>query len=117
MSGYKLVLRLRKFEEEIAALGFRMGHSKYGYLDVDQIALFPKDDDCLPIYSRDAEIFTGTIEQCELWMRGIKWAREYARLLGIKEESQRLRKEDLYRQAQLFRKLKYETKAKSEQQP
>ena len=117
MSGYKLVLRLRKFEEEIAALGFRMGYSKYSYSDVDQIALFPKDDDCLPIYARDAEIFIGTIEQCELWMRGIKWAREYARLLGIKEESQRLRKEDLYRQDQLFRKLKYETKAKSEQQP
>ena len=115
MSGYKLVLRLRKFEEEIAALGFRMGHSKYGYSDVDQIALFPKDDDCLPIYSRGAEIFTGTIEQCELWMRGIKWAREYARLLGIKEESQRLRKEDLCRQEQLFRKLKY--KEKDEQQP
>ena len=115
MSGYKLVLRLRKFEEEIAALGFRMGHSKYGYSDVDQIALFPKDDDCLPIYSRDAEIFTGTIEQCELWMRGIKWAREYASMLGIKEERQRLRKEDLYRQEQLFRKLKY--KEKDEQQP
>lgn len=116
MSGYKLVLRLRKFEEEIAALGFRMGYSKYSsYSDVDQIALFPKDDDCLPIYSRDAEIFTGTIEQCELWMRGIKWAREYASMLGIKEERQRLRKEDLYRQDQLFRKLKYEAKAKSEQ--
>ena len=116
MSGYKLVLRLRKFEEEIAALGFRMGYSKYhGYSDVDQIALFPKDDDCLPIYSRDAEIFTGTIEQCELWMRGIKWAREYARLLGIKEDHQRLRKEDLYRKVQLFRKLKY--KEKDEQQP
>ena len=116
MSGYELVLRLRKFEEEIAALGFRMGYSKYhGYSDVDQIALFPKDDDCLPIYSRDAEIFTGTIEQCELWMRGIKWAREYARLLGIKEERQRLHKEDLYRKEQLFRKLTY--KEKDEQQP
>ena len=115
MSGYKLVLRLRKFEEEIAALGFRMGYSKYHYHDTDQIALFPKDDDCLPIYSRDAEIFTGTIEQCELWMRGIKWAREYASMLGIKEERQRLRKETLCRQEQLFRKLKYEAKAESEQ--
>ena len=114
MSGYKLVLRLRKFEEEIAELGFRMGYSKYHYSDVDQIALFPKDDDCLPIYSRDAEIFTGTIEQCELWMRGIKWAREYANMLGIKEERQRLRKEDLYRQEQLFHKLKYDDKAESE---
>ena len=115
MSGYKLVLKLRKFEEEIAALGFRMGYSKYSYHhDVDQIALFPKDDDCLPIYSRDAEIFTGTIEQCELWMRGVKWAREYANMLGIKEERQRLRKEDLYRQDQLFRKLKYENKVESE---
>jgi hypothetical protein len=105
MSGYNTVLKIRRLEEEINKLGFRWGNSKHGawggndYGDV--VALFPKDD-CLPIYSRDAEMFTGTIEQLEVWLQGFQKAREYDRMLmGKTHEKKRKRLEQDYRNLEL----------------
>lgn len=111
MSGYGTVLKIRRLEQEIDALGLRWGYSKmgsWGYNQSDEvIALFPKDDESLPIYSRDAELFTGTIEQVEVWLRGLAWAREYDRmLLGNSLEKKRERKEQDYRNRELLKKIK-----------
>jgi hypothetical protein len=110
MSGYSTILQIRRLEQEIDALGFRWGHSKHGswggndYGNV--IALFPKED-ALPIYSRDAELFVGTIEELEVWLRGVNWAREYDRMLmGKNVESKRERKEQDYRNKELLNKIK-----------
>lgn len=110
MSGYSTILKIRRLEQEIDALGFRWGHSKNGswgdgsYGSV--VALFPKEDS-LPIYSRDAEIFIGTLDQLEVWLRGVNWAREYDRMLmGKTVESKRERKEQDYRNKELLRKIK-----------
>ena len=35
----------------------------------------------MPIYSRDAEVFCGTLEQLDVWLRGVEWARNYDYLL------------------------------------
>ena len=109
MTGYNFVLRLRRFEKEIDKLGFRMGHPKHGYREHDCISLMPKDEDSLPIYSRDAELFVGTIEQAEEWIRGIEWAREYDRMLKVSDEKKRQRKEQDERNRELLRKLKAES--------
>jgi hypothetical protein len=110
MSGYSTILKIRRLEQEIDALGFRWGHSKHGswggndYGNV--VALFPKEDS-LPIYSRDAELFVGTIEELEVWLRGVNWAREYDRMLmGKAAESKRERKEQDYRNKELLNKIK-----------
>jgi hypothetical protein len=110
MSGYNSVLKIRRLEKEIDELGFRWGNSKHGtwgnhqYGDV--IALFPNDDS-LPIYSRDAELFTGTIETLEVWLNGFRQAREYDRMLmGHSLDKRRDRKEQDYRNAQLMLQIK-----------
>lgn len=105
MTGYNAVLKLRRFEQEISDLGFRMGHPKYGGREVDVIALMPKDDDALPIYSRDAELFVGTIEQAEEWIEGVKWARQYDQLLGLSDSKWRERKEQDERNRLLLSKI------------
>lgn len=107
MTGYNAVLKIRRFEQELDKLGFRMGHPKHsGIRDYDCVSLMPKDEDSLPIYTRDAELFIGTIEQAQEWLRGIEWAREYDRMLRLTDDKKRARKEQDERNRQLMRKLK-----------
>lgn len=108
MGGYNLVLKIRRLEEECDKLGFMMCHSKYGYYRDfgDVVAVKPKDDVALPIYSRDAELFCGTIDQLEIWLKGIQWARDYDYMLfGKTNESKRERKEQDYRNRQIVEVL------------
>ena len=109
MSGYSTILKIQRLEEEINSLGFRWGHSKTGGWSGndhgDVVALYPKGD-CLPIYSRDAELFTGTIEQLQYWLAGYKSSRNYDyMLMGKSVETKRTRKEQDYRNQMLMRKI------------
>ena len=107
MTGFNHVLRIRKFEREINDLGLQMNHPKHGgYREQDVIALIPKDDDSLPIYSKDAELFVGTIEQAEEWIRGVQWARQYDRLLKLTDDKKRARKEQDVRNRNLMQQIK-----------
>lgn len=109
MAGYHTILRIRKLEEEVDKLGLRMGNSKHGNYRQefgDVVALFPKDD-AYPIYSRDAELFVGTIEEMEVWLRGFQKSNEYLRMLiGRNFEEKVKRKEQDYRNQQLLRRIK-----------
>lgn len=109
MAGYHTILRIRRLEEEVDKLGLRMGNSKHGNYRQefgDVVALFPKDD-AYPIYSRDAELFVGTIEEMEVWLRGFQKCQEYHRMLiGRNFEEKVKRKEQDYRNQQLLRKIK-----------
>ena len=107
MTGYNFVLRLRRFEQEIDELGLRMGHSKHGGLrETDVVCLMPKDHESLPVYNSDAELYIGTIEQAEEWVRGVRWARHYDYLLSLSDDKKRARKEQNYRNKLLLQVLK-----------
>ena len=108
MAGYQAVIELRKLEERIDGLGFRMGFPKHGGYSNDfgdQVALFPKGD-TLPIYSRDAELYIGTLEGMRIWLDGFEKARSYDRMLGLSNEKKRERKEQTERNRQLMRSIK-----------
>lgn len=110
MTGYNTVLKVRKFEDRIAKLGMRMGHARYAYSNNEHgsiIALTPLGDS-YPIYARDAELFTGTIEEANEWLDGLEWAKNYFRMLGLINDKKIAAKEDLERQRQLIEKLKAE---------
>jgi hypothetical protein len=110
MSGYETILKIRRLEKECDDLGFTLCRSKYGHgrLDgLDVLALKPKDEASLPVYSRDAEVFCGTIAELELWLRGIHWSRQYDRMVfGTKHDKTRERKEQDERNRQLMKVLK-----------
>jgi hypothetical protein len=110
MTGYNDILRIKRIEQEAEALGFRLGNPKNGnYRDEwgDLLSVYPLDDK-LPIYSRDAELFTGTLETFVVWMQGIQWARKYDDIMKVSNSTKRERKEQDELNKQIIAKLKDE---------
>ena len=111
MSGYSDILKMRRIEKEVDELGFMFCHPRngaYHHSFGDTVALKPKDEFSVPIYSRDAEVFVGTLEQLEVWLRGVEWARQYDNLLRVSDDKKRKRKEQDERNRQLVQRLKNE---------
>lgn len=108
MIGYSLVTRIRRLEVICDRLGFKFAQSKYGN-HIDRIALQPKDIDSLPLYTREAELFVGTLDEVENWITGVLWARDYDRMLfGNKHDTTRDRKEQTHRNKNLIKIIKGE---------
>ena len=110
MSGYKTILVLRHLEKEVDQLGFVLEAPKssgWGDADFDdRVSIIPKDENALPVYSRDAEIFTGTLEGLRIWLQGVQWARQYDSMIGLSDDKKRTKKEEHERSRQLIAKLK-----------
>lgn len=108
MSGWNTIQRIKRIEEEIDKMGFKFAKSKHTDWSEDHgaLSLLPKDHDALPIYSRDAELFVGSLERLEDWINGVRWAREYDRMLKISTDKTRVAAEQKERNRQLMRTLK-----------
>jgi hypothetical protein len=106
MAGYNAILELRRLEKAVDELGFMLAAPRSGSWgnDGDRVSLKPKDADSLPIYNRDAEVFTGTLEQLQNWIRGVTWAREYDMMLKLSDEKKRTAKENQERARQFSAK-------------
>lgn len=112
MAGYNAVLELRRLEADLDRLGLMLSSPKHGSWSgddySDRAGVKPKDQDSLPIYARDAELFTGSLEQIKIWLIGVQWARQYDNMLKLSDDKKRTKKEDDYRHAQMLRNLKYD---------
>ena len=99
MSGYSTVQKIRFLEQELDKLGMAMTQASHYYKDFgDVVAIIPKDENTLPVYSRDAELFIGSLESLEIWIQGVQWARNYDRMVfGRQHEANRERREQNYR--------------------
>ena len=108
MSGWNTIERIRRIEEQVDKLGFKFAKSKHSDWTNDHgaLSLVPKDPDALPIYSRDAELFIGSVERLEDWMAGVQWARDYDMMLKLSDEKKRAASEQKERNRQLMRTLK-----------
>lgn len=108
MTGYNTIRKIAQVTETCDELGFKIGHSKHTYDTVfgDVLSLYPKDD-ALPRYSRDAELFTGTLESLQYFLLGIEWARNYdIMVLGDKHTARREKAEQSVRNHQLMQTIK-----------
>ncbi len=112
MSGYQSVLSLRRLEADLDSLGLMLCNPKHGGWNGDEYSdragVKPKDENALPIYNRDAELFTGTLEQIRIWLIGVRWARDYDMMLRLSDEKKRTKKEDEYRHREMLRKLAHD---------
>jgi hypothetical protein len=108
MSGWNTIERIRRVEEKIDQLGFKFAKSKHSDWSDNHgaLSLVPKDPDALPIYSRDAELFIGTIERLEDWLAGVQWARDYDMMLRLSDDKKRAAGEQKERNRQLMQTLK-----------
>lgn len=109
MSGYQTIIRFRTLEEKVNKLGFMFAYPKHRYnSEIDYVALKPKDENALPIYARDAEVFTGTLEELQVWLNGVDWARDYDRMLRMTDDKKRAAAENKERTRQQLAKERAE---------
>lgn len=106
MSGYNLIRKVKYLEEECYKLGFQMCQARHFYHEFgDVVALKPRDD-CLPLFSRDAELFVGTIQDLERWIQGFQFARKYeSMVMGTRHDAKRDRREQNYRNKVLLKQI------------
>ena len=108
MSGWNTIQRIKRVEQAVDDLGFKFSKSKHSDWTEDHgaLSLVPKDQDALPIYSRDAELFVGSLERLEDWLAGVKWARDYDMMLRLSNDTKRARKEQDTRNKNLLTSIK-----------
>lgn len=108
MSGWETIQRIRRMEEEVDKLGFKISKPKHGDWEQTErsLSLVPKDADSLPIYNREAELYIGSLELLETWLHGVRWAREYDMILKLSDDTKRATAEQKERNRQLMRTLK-----------
>ena len=108
MSGWNTIQRIKRVEQAVDELGFKFSKSKHSDWTEDHgaLSLVPKDHEALPIYSRDAELFVGSIERLEDWLAGVRWAREYDMMLRISNDKKRAAGEQKEKNRILMRMIK-----------
>lgn len=77
--------------------------------DGDMVSLYP-DNEALPVYSRDAELFIGTFYQVETFLAGWAKAQEYDYLLRLSDDKRRKKYEVKERERQRLVKEREEKK-------
>ena len=109
MSGYTTYQRWQRIEEQAMIAGFRLGKPSHGWNEpnYDVVSLYPADD-ALPVYSRDAELFTGTFSDVEIFVNGWARAQQYDHLLRMTDDRRRSKFEDAERARQAERRKKEE---------
>lgn len=107
MAGWNTIQTIRKLEERAELLGMRFTAYKHIDLYGENVALVPLDLEALPIYSRDATLFAGSLEAADKFMQGVIWARDYDRMVVDRNiDAKRVRKEQDERNRQMLKTLK-----------
>lgn len=112
MIGIRAIEKIERVRAVADQFGLKFERSRNGYSEFDGIALVPKDQDSLPIYTRDAELFSGTLDEVEDWLNGVMWAKSYYQMLGLVDDKKIQRKEQDERNRRLINLLKQEKKSK-----
>ena len=94
---------LEKVVNGLSKLGYCIKNTKYGYQDGRCLVGVYALEDNNPLYSRDAEVFTGTMEEISCWMRGVNHRNDYLTMLKATTEKRIQELEEKYR-----KKLKHQ---------
>jgi len=107
MTGWSTIKKIRALEDRAHKLGMKFAPYRHDDYNADNVALVPCYQDSLPIYTRDAILFAGSLEGADKFMQGIAWARDYDRMVVDKNiDTKRIRKEQDERNKQLMKTLK-----------
>ncbi len=114
MSGWSTFNRWKRINELAESMGFRLGNPKHGAWSnsdgADSVSLYPGEKN-LPVFSRDAELFTGTFRDIEIWLAGWERAQAYDMMLRISNPDKRKKHEakEVERQRIVAEKLEQKT--------
>ena len=106
-TNWNKLQQIKRVEITANKMGFDLTSGRDTWQDHggELIYLVPLDDK-FPHYSRGAEIYCGTIEDIELWLKGIEWAREYDEMLKLSTDKKRVEREQVERNKQLMQMVK-----------
>jgi hypothetical protein len=115
MIGMEAIRRIDRVRQQARVLGFEFHASRYGHEGRDYISLRPAEHEPftvqpLPIYTRDADIFTGDLNDIERFLCGIVWARQYDEMLKLSSDKTRKSAEQRYHAMMIKRQEKAEAK-------
>ena len=107
MAGWNTIKQIRALEDRAHKLGMKFAAYRHDDYNADNVVLVPCYPDSLPIYTRDAILFAGSLEGAGKFMEGIAWARNYDRMVVDKNiDAKRVRKEQDQRNRQLMETIK-----------
>lgn len=114
MAGYNLINQIDNMRAKCAEMGLKITGTKYHYNGLDYLAVRP-DGDSWPIYSRDTELFVGTLHELEIWIKGMEEMKDYLCVIKATNENLIAKKEQDIRNKHLLETLKNsgDTSAKS----
>jgi hypothetical protein len=81
MSGWQTLRQIQRLQEQAELWGFQLAAPQHHYGNEDLISLQPRLDR-LSCWSRDAQLFTGTLAQAEQWLAGWARALHYLQMIG-----------------------------------
>ena len=111
VAGWQLLKSFRDVEARANKIGLKFAPSKYSGMEFDTIALMPLDEQ-LPVYNREAEVFAGTLQDIDKWLRGAEWARNYDDIMKVSTHEKRQTAERKYHQRELLKVIREGEKSK-----
>lgn len=105
MIDYNVYYQIKKFEAQAARLGFKIVPYKYSDSTKSQLISLVPIDEMYPIYTRDAQIFTGTVEELQSFMHGMEWMKKYLTMLSATSDKTIDRKEKDWRNRELMKQM------------
>jgi hypothetical protein len=116
--GWVDLERMKRVEAKANELGFKFTSGNSGWVDMgnrtNQMIYVKPKDDCLPHYSRDAQLYWGTLESIETWLEGLQFARNYDETLKLGNDKKRSAREQVERNRQLLQMVKTGKKVEGE---
>ena len=106
-TNWNKLQQIKRVEITANKMGFEFAPGRDTWQDHggELIYLVPLDDK-FPHYSRGAEIYCGTIEDIDTWLKGIEWARTYDMMLRLSSDKKRDEREQVERNRQLMKMVK-----------
>lgn len=104
--GYSDIKNIRRVESKAHALGFRFTDSAAWCGSQSNLISLRPNDDSLPVYHRDADIFSGNLDDVENFLSGIAWAKSYYVMLKLISDKKITDKEEQCRHDIIIRELK-----------
>lgn len=98
--------KIKDLERMAETLGFHIGSANNAWTNVEnELGLMPSGED-LPIYTREAVLVRGTVEELIAWLAGWQKSLEYISVLGACDKKKIQRKEQDYRNKRLAQLIK-----------
>jgi len=106
MIEYNTYEKIKRFEKHAEEFGFIIAPYRYTTSSSNEqlISLMPAGDK-YPVYARDAQLCTGTVEELEMFMYGLQWMEKYLTMINATDKPAIQRKEQDVLNQQLMKDL------------